>query len=205
MTPCTVAHQAPLSIEFSRQEYWSGLPFPSPDLPDPGIQPGSPELKADSLPSESPGKLRQIKKTKPMRKALWWAAEWSLILPNSWKGWGRRKVVEFLMVSPILTPSLIVPNGWRWLEGAGALPLAATVAKTQRDLLGRSCWLLILVRNPCGSWSLLFLQQHTVSELSCAGLYFHALRGGRGFDFHQSHNIKGWCSLRHTSVCCSSN
>ena len=42
---------------FSRQEYWSGLPFPSPgDLPDPGIEPGSPSLWADSLPSEPPGK-----------------------------------------------------------------------------------------------------------------------------------------------------
>ena len=44
-TPWTVAHQAPLSMEFSRQEYWSGLPFPSPgDLPDPGIEPRSPAL-----------------------------------------------------------------------------------------------------------------------------------------------------------------
>ena len=51
--PWTVAHQDPLSIEFSRQEYWSGLQFPSPgDLPDPGIKPGSPALQADSLPSE---------------------------------------------------------------------------------------------------------------------------------------------------------
>ena len=49
--PC----QAPLSMEFSRQEYWSVLPFASPgDLPNPGIQPGSPSLQADSLPSESP-------------------------------------------------------------------------------------------------------------------------------------------------------
>ena len=45
VTPWTVAHQAPLSVEFSRQEYWSGLPFPSPeDLPDPGIEPMSPAL-----------------------------------------------------------------------------------------------------------------------------------------------------------------
>ena len=53
MTPWTVAHQAPLSTEFSRQEYWSGLPFPPPeDLPDPGIKPlspASPALQADSL------------------------------------------------------------------------------------------------------------------------------------------------------------
>ena len=51
--PWTVAYQAPLSMEFSKQEYWSGLPFPSPwDLPDPGIKPGSPALQADSLPTE---------------------------------------------------------------------------------------------------------------------------------------------------------
>ena len=52
-----MARQAPLSMEFSRQEYWSGLPFPSPgDLSDAGIKPGSPALQVDSLPSEPPGK-----------------------------------------------------------------------------------------------------------------------------------------------------
>ena len=56
-TPCTVDHKAPLSIGFSRQEYWSGLPFPSPgDLPDPGIESQSPTLQAHSLLSEAPGK-----------------------------------------------------------------------------------------------------------------------------------------------------
>ena len=56
-TPWTVAYQAPLSMGFSRQKYWSGLPFPSPgDLPNPGIKPGSPALQADALPSEPPGK-----------------------------------------------------------------------------------------------------------------------------------------------------
>ena len=50
-------HQVPRSVEFSRQEYWNGSPFPSPgDLPDPGIESGSPALQADSLPSETPGK-----------------------------------------------------------------------------------------------------------------------------------------------------
>ena len=53
----TVAHQAPLSMGFSRQEYWSGLPFPSPgDLPNPEIEPGSPASQADSLPTELQGK-----------------------------------------------------------------------------------------------------------------------------------------------------
>ena len=60
--PWTVAYQAPPSMEFSRQEYWSGLPFPSPgDLPDPGIEPRSPTLQADTLPSELPGKHIYIK------------------------------------------------------------------------------------------------------------------------------------------------
>ena len=56
-TPWTVAYQAPPSMGFSRQEYWSGLSFPSPgDLPNPGIKPGSPALEAEALTSESPGK-----------------------------------------------------------------------------------------------------------------------------------------------------
>ena len=56
VTPRTVAHQAPPSMGFSRQEYWSGFPFLSPgDLPDPGIEPRSPALQADALTSEPPG------------------------------------------------------------------------------------------------------------------------------------------------------
>ena len=55
--PWTIAYEAPLSMEFSRQEYWSELPFPSPeDLPDSGIELGSVTLQADTLPSEPPGK-----------------------------------------------------------------------------------------------------------------------------------------------------
>ena len=61
--PWTAAHQAPLSMGFSRQEYWSGLPFLSPwYLPKPGTESGSPALQADSLPNEPPGKLSLIRK-----------------------------------------------------------------------------------------------------------------------------------------------
>ena len=68
-TPWTVASQAPLPIEFSRQEYWSGLSFPSPgDLPNPGIKPRPPALQEDSLPSESPGE------TLPEIKSQLWTA-----------------------------------------------------------------------------------------------------------------------------------
>ena len=57
MTPRTIAHQAALSMEFSKQEFWSRLPFPSPkDLPNPGIKPRLPTLQADSSPMEPPGK-----------------------------------------------------------------------------------------------------------------------------------------------------
>ena len=61
MTPWTIACQTPLSMGFSRQEYWNGLPFPSPgDLPDPGIKPRSPALQADSLPTEIRGKPKTL-------------------------------------------------------------------------------------------------------------------------------------------------
>ena len=60
-TPWTVAYQVPPSVGFSRQECWSGLPFPSPgDLPDPGIEPTSPALRTDALPSEPPGKPMEL-------------------------------------------------------------------------------------------------------------------------------------------------
>ena len=68
-TPWTVAHQTTLSTRFPRQEYWCGWPFPSPgDLPDPGTEPRSPALQADSLPSEPPGKPKAIPYAK--QKAL---------------------------------------------------------------------------------------------------------------------------------------
>ena len=67
--PMDCSHQAPLSIEFSRQEYWSGLPFPSPgDLPDPGIELRPPALQAVSLPSEPLGKPRLCKERSKLNK-----------------------------------------------------------------------------------------------------------------------------------------
>ena len=73
--PWTVVYQAPPSIEFSRQEYWSGLPFPSPgDLPDPGIKPRSPTLQADALPSEPPGKPL---KYSLCQSDIFWSSTWA--------------------------------------------------------------------------------------------------------------------------------
>ena len=71
VTPWTVAHRAPLSMGFSRQEYWSGLPCPSPgDLPNSGIESGSPALQADSFLSEPPGKPFQFLKVKYILKLI---------------------------------------------------------------------------------------------------------------------------------------
>ena len=60
MTPWAVVCQASLFVGFPGQEYWSGLPFPSPEDPDPGFEPRSPAFQADSLPSEPPG-LKSLK------------------------------------------------------------------------------------------------------------------------------------------------
>ena len=71
MTPWTVDYKAPLSMGFSRQEYWSGLPFPSPgDLPDPGIESWSLALQTDALPSEPP-LVAQLGKNPPTVWETW--------------------------------------------------------------------------------------------------------------------------------------
>ena len=76
MTPWTAAHQASLSMQFPRQEYWSGLLFPSPrNLPNPGIEPRSPAMLADSLLSEPPEKLRGF-----FKKQNSCLCRWSIIL-----------------------------------------------------------------------------------------------------------------------------
>ena len=72
----TVARQAPLSMEFFNQEYWSGLPFPTPgDLPDPGIKPGSPALAGGFLTTEPPGKPSGVQLSYK-NKNLPFAATW---------------------------------------------------------------------------------------------------------------------------------
>ena len=82
-TPWTVVYQAPQSMQFSRWEYWSGLPFPSPgDLPNPGIEPGSPTLQADTLPSEPPPGKPKNKHCKTWPKRLWLMKLNSLWPPN---------------------------------------------------------------------------------------------------------------------------
>ena len=98
-TPWTVAYQAPPSMVFSRQEYWSGMPFPSPgDLPNPGIEPRSPALQADALPSEPPE--QPIVKTRANRRVSsdhWDSAKRRLWLP------GMNIAASTSLVRPILS------------------------------------------------------------------------------------------------------
>ena len=80
----TVAYHAPPSVEFSRQEYWSGLPFPSPEnLPDLGIKPGSPALQADALPSEPPSNTKNHNICEPFLFNLAFHSQWQLLSPQN--------------------------------------------------------------------------------------------------------------------------
>ena len=84
VTPWTIAYQPPPFMEFSRQEYWNGLPFPSPgDLPNLGIAPGSPALQADSLPSEPPGEPTEAQPLTPSTYCCSYTPKEQLFLKNS--------------------------------------------------------------------------------------------------------------------------
>ena len=100
-SPWTVALQAPLPVAFSRQEHWNGLLCPPPgDLPDPGIEPGSPALQVDSLPSETPGKPKPpwkwLFKTQHCKTKYFWGGEICLVIRENslvWEvPWGTIKV-----------------------------------------------------------------------------------------------------------------
>ena len=96
-TPRTVAYQAPPSMGFSRQEYWSGLPFPPPGhLPDPGIEPRSPALQADTLLSESPGKPFIEHIPKSLHQAWPKCQGWG-------EGKGRCQIQEMILVLKKMT------------------------------------------------------------------------------------------------------
>ena len=109
VTAWTVAYQAPLPMGFSRQQYWSGLPFPSPaDLSNPGIEPRSPALQTDSLPSEPPGKsVYQASKKKKKKYhepiyviylSLWLFQRKSFQLLKSLHLWGDSTIKQDLKI-----------------------------------------------------------------------------------------------------------
>ena len=98
----TVAHQAPLSMEFSRQEFWSGLPCPPPgDLPNPGIESRSPPLQVDSLLFEPPGKPRILERVAhPFSRESSWPRNRtgiSWIAGGFFISWATREALIFII------------------------------------------------------------------------------------------------------------
>ena len=134
-TPWTAAYQAPPSMGFSRQEYWSGLPFPYPgDLPDPGIEPRSSTLQADALTSDPPGiteptpcarhcyryfmNITSLNSYNPHHGGDVVMILMMLRIFNVWGNWGTRKLCKLLKVnatkwwSQAGTPGRIHPVSW---------------------------------------------------------------------------------------------
>ena len=122
----TVAYQDPPSMGFSRQENWSGLPFPSPgDLPNPGVEPRSPALQADALPSKPPGK----------------SFHWLKVLPKSCFKW-LGQITSLYFVHPCSTRlnlSLAISNQW-------------TEAWKYFLLMQKTCGLLIAKKKKRAEW-----------------------------------------------------
>ena len=105
VTPWTIACQAPLSMGFSRQEYWRGLPFPSPgDLPNPGIEFRSPIRQVDPLPSEPPGYLTAIYSTSPIFSVPMENFDRKILV---YKG-----IVILQVMCPILNSMSLSPRSW---------------------------------------------------------------------------------------------
>ena len=128
-TPWTVAYQTPLSVEFSSQEYWSGLPFPSPgDLPDPGIEPRSPTLQADCSSSEAHRETAKICSYTP-----WRGSQSSLCC----KGAHRHQSFDFGIIQSLLhsNPSLLFWN----CCGLAARMLSELPLGSFFHLLGEQC------------------------------------------------------------------
>ena len=99
----TVARQAPLSMGFSRQEYWNGLPFPSPEaLPNPGIEPRSPALQADSLLSKLLGRCYLLE---------WLRSKKKKVLARIWGNWNIRA-----LLMGILNGTAAMENGMEVLQ-----------------------------------------------------------------------------------------
>ena len=110
-TPWTLVHQAPLSMRFPRQEYWNGLPFSSPgDLPDPGMEPGSPSLQADSLPSETPNWPMRVNVSLSFTSHA-----------NKWANRGRSWFIAVWSEAPMTT--------WTcdWVQSSGTEPLTCGI------------------------------------------------------------------------------
>ena len=137
--PWTAAHQAPPSMGFSRQEYWSRVPLPSPgDLPDPEIEPMSPMLQADALPSEPPEKLclRVLHKTKT--KVIATMISWLEVLVKKPHLCTSKLLAKFCFFALLRLMSSLVAVSWELLSTSRGCPhLFSQGASTLKLALAR--------------------------------------------------------------------
>ena len=142
MLPWTVVYQAPLSMGLFRQEYWSELPCPPPeDLLDPGIKPRSPTFQADSLPSESPGKLKNtgVGSLSPLQ-GIFWAQEldWGLLhcrwilYQLSYQGFSRQ---EYWSGVPLPSPKSFANLPLKFLSASGHLLVTSNYLGSSESFL----------------------------------------------------------------------
>ena len=137
-TPWTVAHQAPPSMEFSRQEYWSGLPFPSPgDLPNPGIEPSSPTLWADALlSSQPPGSILSWRNSKNGKCGI--PVPFPLKQFIETAGAGRILCRPLPILKQIIRPSCEWCPLYTWKKGAALSSRQGMLLNVSE--LRRTCW-----------------------------------------------------------------
>ena len=148
--PMDCTHQAPLSMGFSRQEYWSGLLFPSPgDLPDPGIEPRSPALQADSLPSEP---IWMGLPSDPLMEQRYLGG----LIRFLWESLGE----DYVFHGAFLTLGDFHSQSWRWIQlSYHVMPKERNSWAQQNDSSQRNCLC-------CHIWSLILMtkQIRTVRE-----------------------------------------
>ena len=167
--PWTVAHQAPLSMEFPRQEYWSGLPSPSPwDLPDPGIERTSP-----ASPASAGRFFTTVRPRKPSfwERRIWevdsyWESVPSVPGPELTGGQGARFVPRWVLTWPLGSQPLLLVSGWPWRK----MPKPLSVS---RFYIYRVNWFFALLIFLClwaglwlGSWG---SRAHQLQQLRLPG------------------------------------
>ena len=167
LSPRTTACQAPQSMEFSRQEYWSGLPFPFPgDLLDLGIKLGSPALQANSLPSKSPGKTLPVSRSFLM-SWLFLSGGWSIrtsvsttVLPMNIQCWfpsltcWASLVAQALKNLPAMQETQVRSLGWEDPLEKGMATYSSIFVR--RVPMNRVAWQAI-VHGIAKSWTQLWL------------------------------------------------
>ena len=208
VTPWTVACPTPLSVGFSRQEYWSGLPFPSPgDLADPGIKPGSPALQADSLPTAYHFLLQEIFPTQGLNPSLlhflhWHADSFTNVPPLASVLYLQPDsncfTLKFILVikKNIQTFEVLFFSSYKILEIlCKYLITCSSIYKQKSGLRRNESWVIVKVNT--SSWVCIFSRnqkyrenQRCTQKISCSILLELSLSLTLHISFHISKTMK---------------